>query len=800
MQYGSFDAKNREYVITKPDTPQPWGNYLGSPAYGAIISNNAAGYSFVRSGADGRLIRYRFNELNTNLPGRYIYIRDDKTGDYWTNSWQPAAKPLDEFKSECRHGTAYTKIKSEYGNILSEAVYFVPLNKEREVWRVKITNTDKIARELSVFNYAEFTNLGNYEQDTVNLQYSLFISRTEYKNNIIVQHLNENTTHDGETFGSHRYIALAGANVVDYCGDREMFFGSYRNYGNPEAVEKGAAGGVHAYNGNAVGVLQTKFKLEPGETKIFCYILSEGSFDDAKEWVESYANPAKADAEILELKNYWHGKLDNLVVNTPDPAFNHAVNTWNAYQCFITFTWSRAASLIYCGQRNGYGYRDTVQDIQGIMHLDPVMAKELLKFMLSAQVSNGAGLPLVKYTHNAGNEDTPEDASYRLSTGHTHWRSDDALWLFPTVDKYLRESGDLDFLDEVITFAETNGGTGTVLEHLKRAIDFSYNNMTESGLPAGLEADWNDCLRTGGSGVSSFVSFQLYYALEIFANMAEFKNNYNWRDWAAEKRKILGEIIDKYLKEPDRYLRAITEEGLKIGSVESDEASIWLNAQSWAVISGKASGDYAQTILGTVNKNLNTKYGVKLFSPPFKKFGMPVARMILFNPGTKENAGIFSQTQGWIIQAESKAGNGNRAFEYYTKANPCAYNEMAEMRRLEPYVHGQFIESDYSPYFGRANVHWLTGTASTMMIAAVEGILGIHPQYNGIEFDPCIPAEWGYLKIEKMFRGKKLRVEIINDKGSQKGVKRVELNGVELEGTVIPFDKLEEDNKIKIYM
>jgi len=807
MQYGYFDSEKREYVITRPDTPQPWANYLGSPAYGAIISNNAAGYSFVRSGADGRLIRYRFNELNTNLPGRYIYIRDDKTGDYWTNSWQPVAKPFDEFISECRHGTAYTTIKSEYKNILSEVDYYVPHsngvrdNCEREIWRVKITNTGDTVRELSAFSYAEFTNLGNYEQDMVNLQYSMFISRTEYKDNIIVQHLNENTTHDGgKTFGSHRFLALAGADVIDCCGDREMFFGSYRNYGNPEAVEKGAAGGAHAYNGNAVGVLQSKITVNPGETKTFCYVLGEGNFDAAAVWVKDYADPAKAETELCELKNYWHGKLNNLVVNTPDEAFNHEVNTWNAYQCFITFTWSRAASLIYCGQRNGYGYRDTVQDIQGIIHLDSAMAKDLLKFMLSAQVSNGAGLPLVKYTHNAGNEDTPEDASYRTTTGHTHWRSDDALWLFPTVDKYIRESGDTDFLDEMITFAETDGGEGTVLEHLKRALDFSFDNMTDKGLPAGLEADWNDCLRTGRYGVSSFVSFQLYYALEIFANMAAFKNKDDLRGWAIDKRKTLGEAIDEYLKEPDRYLRAITEEGLKIGSAESDEASIWLNAQSWAVISGKASGDYAQTILGTVNKNLNTKYGVKLFAPPFTKFGMPVARMILFNPGTKENAGIFSQSQGWIIQAESKAGNGNRAFEYYTHANPCAYNDKAEMRRLEPYVHGQFIESDYSPYFGRANVHWLTGTASTMMIGAVEGILGIHPQYDGIEFDPCIPSDWKGLTIDKIFRGKKLRVEVINETGAEKGVKHVELNGATLDGTVIPFDKLGGDNEIKIYM
>jgi cellobiose phosphorylase len=516
--------------------------------------------------------------------------------------------------------------------------------------------------------------------------------------------------------------------------------------------------------------------------------------------VKEYNDPAKAEAEIRELINYWHGKLNNLVVNTPDDAFNHEVNTWNAYQCFITFTWSRAASFIYCGERNGYGYRDTVQDIQGIIHLAPEMAKELLKFMLSAQVSWGAGLPLVKYNHNAGHENTPDDEAYRSQTGSHDWRSDDALWLFPTVDKYIKESGDIDFLDENIVFAEEGGGEGTVLEHLKRALDFSYNNMTEYGLPAGLSADWNDCLQTGQNGVSSFVAFQVYYALGIFADICRLKGKTELYDWAMAKSKELSANIDKHLKEPDRYIRAITENGLKIGSVESDEAAVWLNPQSWAVISGMAQGDYAQAILNTVDKNLNTDYGIKLFSPPFKKFGFPVARMILFTPGTKENAGIFSHTQGWIIQAQAKAGNGGKAFEYYTKANPCAYNDRADIRKLEPYVHGQFIESDYSPYAGRANVHWLTGTASSMMIAAVEGILGIHPQFDGIKFDPSIPADWKGLTIKKVFRGKKLNVEVVNESGAQKGVKRVNLNGVDLDGIIIPFDKLGDENEVKVYM
>jgi len=798
MQYGYFDQERREYVITRPDTPEPWANYLGSPEYGAIISNNAAGYSFVKSGADGRLIRYRFNELNTNLPGRYIYIRDDETGDYWTNSWQPAGKPPDVFHSECRHGTAYTVISADYSGIRSEAAYYVPLGKTHEVWDFRLRNKGEKPRRLSVFFYSEFTNLGNYEQDTVNIQYSAFISRSEYKDNMIVQHMNENVVNDGGSKGSHRFAALVGAKACAHCGDREAFFGPYRNYGNPLAVEAGDAGGVNCYNGNAAGVLQTQLTLNPGEAAALVYLLGEGDFDAAASIISGYKDGG-AERELNELKKYWHEKLDRFIVKTPDENLNVSVNTWNAYQCFITFIWSRAASFIYCGLRNGYGYRDTVQDIQGIMHLAPEMAAERLRLMLSAQVSNGGGLPLVKFTHNAGHEDTPDDASYRAATGHPHYRSDDALWLFPTVDKYVRETGDIDFYDEIIPFAEKD--EGTVYEHLKRAIGFSYAHMTEYGLPAGLEADWNDCLRMGEKGVSSFVSFQLYYALDIFGKIAAYRNDRESEKWAMGLKDKLAAAIDKYFFEGDRYIRAITEEGLRIGGAGSDEAAVWLNPQSWAVLTGFVSGEKAKTILDTVYKKLNTEYGVKLFDPPFRKFGMPVARMILFNPGTKENAGIFSQTQGWIIQAEARAGNGGRAFEYYSKANPASMNERAEIRRLEPYVHGQFVESNDSPFAGRAHVHWLTGTASTVMIGLVEGILGVHPSYDGIEIDPCIPADWKGFTIRKLFRGKSLDIEVLNETGSEKGVKKAVLNGEILDTAFIPFNRLAEDvNIIKVYM
>jgi N,N'-diacetylchitobiose phosphorylase len=502
--------------------------------------------------------------------------------------------------------------------------------------------------------------------------------------------------------------------------------------------------------------------------------------------------------ELQKLKNYWHGKLSGLQVKTPDSAFNNMINTWNGYQCFMTFIWSRAASFSYCGLRNGYGFRDTVQDIQGIIHLDPVMAAEKIRFMLSAQVDNGGGLPLVKFDHNAGYEDTPDDDSYKQSTGHPAYRADDALWLFPTILKYIAESGDKGFLDEVIVYA--NGGEGTVYDHLKRAINFSMERLGEHQMPAGLHADWNDCLRLGEKGESTFVAMQLYYAIKVLCIFAEEKKDISYIGYLKKTENELGELLQKECWEEDRYIRGFKEDGQVIGSMKDVEANMWLNPQSWSVISGLASKEQAEIALESVHRELNTPYGVRIMAPSYKNNGFDGALMLLFNGSTKENGGIFSQTQGWIILAEALMGNGNRAFEYFTESSPAASNDNADVRKLEPYVHGQFVESVESPFEGRAHVHWLTGTASTVMVGCVEGILGMRPDLNGLLVAPSIPKEWKELEIEKVFRGRKFNIKIQNFDGKENGFREFYVNGEKFEKNYIAEDKMKAVNEILLIM
>lgn len=804
MQYGYFDDKEREYVITCPDTPAPWVNYLGSPEYGAIISNNAGGYSFAKSGANGRILRYVFNQFDE--PGRYIYIRDNLSKDYWSASWQPVGKNLTRYKSECRHGMAYTKMRALYAGISSEVLYYVPLDAAHEVWAVAVRNDSDVVRELTVTGYAEFTNNPNYEQDQVNLQYSQFITRTEFENDHILQLIHGNldaVAADGKEVDNkdvgYRLFGLAGQRVSGYCGNKESFLGRYHGYGDPQGVTTGKLDGSMNYNENACGALSAVLVLNPGETAHLAFIVGAKNREESRALMARYADPAAVcPEELAALKAHWHTRLENFQIHTPSAEMNSMINTWNAYNCFMTFTWSRAASLVYCGLRNGYGYRDTVQDIQGVIHLAPEQAAEKIRFMLSAQVDNGGGLPLVKFTHNPGHEDTPDDPSYVQETGHPAYRADDALWLFPTVYKYLAETGNLAFLDEVIPYA--NKGAATVYEHLQRAIDFSLEHLGPHGMPAGLYADWNDCLRLGAEGESSFVAFQLVLALRIQKQLAEEKGDAAAAEKLAKQLADFSALVEKLCWNEDRYIRGFTEKGEVIGRRTDPEANLWLNPQSWAVISGLADSEKAETILHTVQEGLNTEYGVMLMQPPYHAHAFDGALAVIYNAGVKENAGIFSQSQGWIILAEALCGHGNRAFSYYKANSPAEQNGCAEIRKLEPYCYGQFTEGKDSPHFGRSHVHWLTGTASTMMVGAVEGILGVRPDLHGLRLSPSIPAAWDGFTMEKSFRGKKLHITVQNPVHKESGFTSLMLNGAAMPDNYIPADKLAAENEIVLTM
>lgn len=795
MNYGYFDDCNKEYVITRPDTPTPWSNYLGSMEYGALITNNAAGYSFVKSGSEGRILRFRFNSVTQDMPGRFIYIKDQNSGDYWSASWQPTGKELSDYKSVCRHGTAYTVISSDYDKISSETLYYVPLGQNHEVWHFKIRNNDTKRRKISVFSYAEFTSDNSSMLDMENIQYTRFLSRTYFKDNYILQSLKELTEERVFRF----FAASGGVKVSGYDGSREKFVGPYGSYSNPLALKNGYCSNSLNYTGNSCGSLQIDLDLLPGTEKEIVFILGEGNEETAEMKVKHYKGGGVVEEELAQLKAYWHGKLEVFQVKTPDSAFNSMMNVWHSYECFVNTFWSRTASLIYSSLRNGFGYRDTMADIQSIMHLDSKLAGERLVTMLSGQVSNGGALPLVRFDHKPGAEPVPGSSEYQEKTGYKEYRCDDALWLFQAVPQYIRESGELDFLNKIIPYSDK--GEDTVYLHLKKALNFSLERLGQHNLVRGIDTDWNDCLRLGENGESVFASFQLYLAICEFKKIALSNGNCEDVDWAETNRKKLYDSLQKYCWDDGQFIRGFTGDNQVIGSPKSMEAALWLNPQTWSVISGVATHDQAKKALDKVHDILKTKYGAMLFYPSTKTIGPPIFLMSLYPPGIKENASIFLMAEAWIIQAEAMMGHGNRAWDYYNSTNPAAQNDSADLRHTEPYVYSQFIDGLESPNHGRSHGHWLTGSASSIMTAVVEEILGLKADYDGLIIDPCIPSEWKEFSMVRHFRGRKLNIIVQNPGGVEKGVKKISINDKTiLNSCLIPLDCMEAVNAVQVIM
>jgi cellobiose phosphorylase len=796
MQYGHFDDAAREYVITRPDTPRSWSNYLGSTEYGAIITNNAGGYSFYKSAAQGRFLRVRFNSVPLDQPGRTIYLRDAETGDFWSTAWQPVAKPLEQYKSECRHGTAYTVITSEYSGIKSETTYFVPLGRAMEIWRVKVTNTGKTARRLNAFTYVEYANNWSSFNDLTNLQYSQFIVTMGVEDGIIDHGTNVHIPPDPDNFenadqGRHSFLALAGAPIAGYDTDPAAFLGRYGTYAKPHVLGSGRCTNSLSAGDNACGVLQTDIILAPGETKEFAVLMGVGRASvEGKAAATEFETLARVDEELAKLKAYWHGRLEGLTATTPDPAFNAMLAMWGPFNCLITYAWSRAASLIYAGERDGLGYRDTVQDMLGVMHAIPSEAVKRLELMLTGQVSTGGCMPVVKqFAHRPGHEKVPPD---------TELRSDDGMWLFLTVPAYIKETGDFAFLKKVLPYADA--GEANVLGHLRRAIEFNLERSGAHGLPCGLSADWNDCIRLGAKGETVMVALQLRYALKTYAEICGLIGEANEKAWAAQTLARFDPLIEDHAWDGEWYLRGFGEDGTKYGSAGQKEGRIFLNTQTWAVLSGHASGERAAQAMASVENHLATDHGVMLCTPPFVETSMKVMRAVLFVPGMKENGAIFTHTQGWAVIAETMLGHGDKAYRYYRATMPAAWNDRAEVREIEPYVYCQFTNAPMSPRAGAARVPWLSGSAAWGYVAGTQYVLGIRADWQGLVVDPCIPSGWKGFSATRRFRGKTVKIDVRNPGGVEKGVKSLTLNGETLTGNLIPADKLKDGNEVVVVM
>ena len=699
------------------------------------------------------------------------------------------------YRSTCRHGTAYTVITSRYAGIETESTYFVPLGQLFEYWRLKVANKSKRERKLSVFTYCEFASCWNIPNDLSNLQYAQFIIKADMVGGILRHGIpslftNLNPAHLDEC--GRTWMALAGAPVAGYETVRGAFFGDiYRTYANPRAVEEGECG-IPGRGGERLRHVPGRIVLAPGESRELIALLGMGTPQShGQAAVAQFGNPGRCAAEFEALKQHWHGLLGAVKVKTPDPDFDHMANVWGAYNSLITYAWSRHASMIYNGERDGLGFRDTVQDFLGVMPLMKDRVRDRLELMLTGQVATGGAIPVIKtFGHRPGQEKAPRPEEFR---------SDDCLWFFNAVPDYVAETGDLDFYRKVLPYADE--GEATVFGHLRRALEFNLERSGRNGLPCGLHADWNDCVKMGYNGESVMVAFQVRHGLNACAGIADRLGLPADAAWARAELEKLDANIQRAAWDGEWFLWAIGADGHRYGSKQEEEGQIYINTQVWAVISGAATPQQGRSAMDALKERLATPYGIMLSAPPFTNTPPTVMGGVIYNHGIKENAGIFCHTQSWAVIAEAMLGNGDRAYEFYRAFMPAAYNDRAELREIEPYVHCQTTYSairDERP--GVARVSWLTGAATWAYFSATQYVLGIRPDPDGLRIDPCIPRDWQGFEAIRWFRGKKISIMVRNPNGVCRGVKSLTLNGKKIDGNLIPADQLASENKVNVEM
>ncbi|SMY37244.1 N,N'-diacetylchitobiose phosphorylase [Photobacterium malacitanum] len=787
MKYGYFDNGNKEYVITRPDVPAPWTNYLGTEKFCTVISQNAGGYSFYKSPEYNRVTKFRPN-ATFDRPGHYVYLRDDATGDYWSISWQPVAKSLDEAKYEVRHGLSYSKFACEYNGISAQKTLFVPIGEDAEIWDVVLKNTTDEVRTISAFSFVEFS-FSHIQSDNQNHQMSLYSAGTSYEDGVIEYDLYYNTKE------KEGYYYLASSFAPDsYDGQRDTFIGAYRDESNPIAVEKGRCSNHVQTCYNHCGSLHKQFTLQPGEEIRFNYILGVGK-NEGQRLRQKYQDNAVVDAAFAEIKHHWESRCNKFKVTSPNEGLDTMINAWTLYQAETCVVWSRFASFIEVGGRTGLGYRDTAQDAISVPHSNPAMTRKRLVDLLRGQVQAGYGLHLfdpdwfdpdmadVKPSKSPTVVPTPSDADKIHGIDDTC--SDDHLWLVPTICKYVTETGEESFLDEVIPYAD--GGDATVYDHMKAALDFSAEYVGQTGICKGLRADWNDCLNLGG-GESAMVSFLHFWALQEFIQLAKYQGKTADVEKYTEMAANVREACETHLWDDEGgwYIRGLTKNGDKIGTAQQTEGRIHLESNTLAVLSGMASQDRGEQAMDAVDENLYSDYGLHLNAPSFSTPNDDIGFVTRVYQGVKENGAIFSHPNPWAWVAEAKLGRGDRAMKFYDALNPYNQNDMIETRMAEPYSYVQFIMGRDHQDHGRANHPWLTGTSGWAYFAVTNFILGVQTGFDGLTINPCIPTEWPGFEVTREWRGATYNINVTNPDHVSKGIKSITLNGQPIDGAIAP--------------
>ncbi|MCL1819120.1 MAG: GH116 family glycosyl hydrolase [Oscillospiraceae bacterium] len=773
MQYGHFCG--REYVVTRPDAPVSFTNYLGLEDFVTVISHNAGGYSFYKTPQYHRITRFRPNGVPKDRPGHYIYVRDNDTGEYWSLSWQPVGGDLSKHRYEARHGLSYSRFLCERGGILGQQTLFVPLGDSCELWDVTLENKSGKPRNLSVFGYCEFS-FRHIDIDNQNLQMSLYCAGSRQADGIIEYKLHYEA--DGYQFFTADFTP-DGFDAL-----RDTFIGNWQTETNPAAVEAGQCSSSQGTTGNHCGALMKTVKLEAGQSTRLLFILGEGGMPVAQTVRDKYAKPGAVDVAFKKLQKYWDDKISVMQIDTPHEEMNLMLNSWTLYQAEINVLFSRFASFIEVGGRTGLGYRDTAQDAMCIPSAEPEGCRNRLLQLLNGQTAAGYGLHLFDPMWFEPKDD--EKPAFKSPTvipgfdkqtmihGIEDVCADDALWLIPAVCEYVRETGDRDFCGLSVPFAD--GGEATVYKHLKRSLDFTASQTGQNGIALGLRADWNDCLNLGG-GESAMVSFLHVWALGHFIELAEWLGIQDDADTYREIREKTIKTCEDVLWDGEWYRRGYTASGRVIGSDQNSEGKVFMESNTWAVVSETAQPDRARSAMDAVDRFLYTDYGLMLNAPSFSKPDDELGFIGRVYPGVKENGAVFSHPNPWAWVAECLLGRGSRAMKFYDALCPAKQNDIIDLRKAEPYSYCQFVMGRDHELHGQANHPWMTGTAGWAYFAATQYMLGIRPDYECLRVDPCIPADWKGFTVNRRWRGAEYKITVKNPDGVEKGVVSVIQDG-----------------------
>ncbi|WP_428241908.1 GH36-type glycosyl hydrolase domain-containing protein [Gynuella sp.] len=809
-QYGYFDDAHREYVITEPKTPYPWINYLGDTAFFSLLSNTGGGYSFYKDAKFRRLTRYRYNNVPVDTGGKYFYIKDGDVA--WSPGWKPMRTPLDKY--ECRHGMGYSRITGEKNGLRSSVLFFVPRNEDIEIQQMTLTNLSDEIKTIKVFSLVEWC-LWNAEDDMTNFQRNFSTGQVEVKDSVIY--------HKTEYRERRNHYAFYSVNqkVDGFDTDRDGFLGEHNGFDTPAVVDKGESNYSIAHGWSPVASHYLEIILAPGEVKELIFTLGYVEMPEDQKWEEpGIINKSKARDMIdrfnsvdqvhlafRELKDYWDHLLNKYIVTTDDPRLNRGVNIWNQYQNMVTFNMSRSASYFESGIGRGMGFRDSNQDLIGFVHLVPERARQRILDIAATQFEDGSAYHQYQPLTKRGN----------AAIGGNF--NDDPMWLVQAVTVYLKETGDFSILDESVPFDNDENNCATLFEHLGRSFNFVTRNLGEHGLPLIGRADWNDCLnlncfsmepnesfqttenREGGRAESVMIAGQFVLFGNDYVELCRYRDQHEEAERASGHIDAMIEAIKKHGWDGEWFLRAYDAFGKKIGTHEAEESKIFIESQGFCTMAGVGLKEgLVSKSLDSVNKYLACDYGIVLNYPAFTRYYVEYGEISTYPQGYKENGGIFCHNNPWIMIGETVQGNGDRAFEYYTKIAPAYQDDKVRLHKTEPYVYAQMIAGKEAATPGQAKNSWLTGTAAWNYVAITQAILGIKPQYDGLQVDPCIPKAWTHYSVVRQFRDVTYHIDIFNPKSVSKGVTSVVVDGEPITGNILPMFEPGTEHRVTVTM